>query len=130
MPEDELLGRVGEALAGEGARANLVTSHDPLLGVGLLDVLPAGIAKDVAVRYLEQRTGTSPDRVLYAGDSGNDWAAFLAGYCGIVVGNAPESLKARLRRVLDEDGGERRLFFAEAPSAGGVLEGIRHYGVI
>jgi hydroxymethylpyrimidine pyrophosphatase-like HAD family hydrolase len=130
LPEEEILEGVGSALAREGARANLVTSHDPLRDVGLLDILPRGVAKDEAVRHLRELTDTPMDRVVYAGDSGNDWGAFLAGYSGIVVGNAPESLKARLRRIRNGRGDRLRIFFAEAPFAAGVVEGMRHYRVV
>ena len=130
MSEEELLERAGEVLAGEGARTYLVASHDPVRDVGLLDVLPRGIAKDVAVRFLQERTRRPPERIAYAGDSGNDWAAFLAGYCGIVVGNAPRALKDRLREARSGSHGRLRIFFAEAPFAGGVLEGLSHYGVV
>jgi hydroxymethylpyrimidine pyrophosphatase-like HAD family hydrolase len=108
----------------------LIISHDPLQDVGLLDILPHGVAKDAAVRHLQERTRAPLERVVYAGDSGNDMAAFLAGFSGIVVGNAPESLKSRLRDLQASGGEERRLYFAESPYAGGVVQGLRHYRVI
>ncbi|MEJ2539129.1 MAG: HAD family hydrolase [Gemmatimonadota bacterium] len=126
IPPEDLVGAVGERLRSEGARVNLVWSRDPVAKVGLLDVLPHGIDKAVAVRYLRERAGTEPHRVAYAGDSGNDRAAFLGGFAGIVVGNAPAGLKAHLR----EADGAHRLYFSEAPFAAGVLEGLLHYGVI
>jgi hydroxymethylpyrimidine pyrophosphatase-like HAD family hydrolase len=129
VPEAELVERARELIEAEGGRVALVTSHDPVRDVGLLDILPHGVAKDVAVRHLREITGVARDQVVYAGDSGNDMAAFLAGFAGIVVGNAPEALKERLRRAHADGGDSTRLFFAEAPFSGGVLEGLRHYGV-
>lgn len=130
VPDDELVERARELIEAEGGRVTLITSHDPVRDVGLLDILPRGVAKDVAVHHLRTLTDVPADRVVYAGDSGNDVAALLAGYAGIVVGNAPEGLKAQLRRAGDEGGGGARLYFAEAPFAGGVLQGLRHYGVV
>ncbi len=99
-------------------------------GTGLLDVLPAGVAKDFALHYLHDHTGVDEDRLVYAGDSGNDLSAMLAGFRVIVVGNADEDLKEELRRRAGEKGIQDRLYFAEAPYAGGVLEGCRHFGIL
>lgn len=128
VPVEEVEARARELIEAEGGRVAFVTSHDPLRDVGLLDILPHGVAKDAAVHHLREILDVPRERVLYAGDSGNDTAAFLAGFAGIVVGNAPEALKARLRGLRSGDGSEFRLFFADAPFAGGVLEGLRHYG--
>ncbi len=130
VPDDEVMEQVRELIEAEGGQVTLVTSHDPVRDLGLLDILPMGIAKDVAVHHLHTLTQTPLDRVVYAGDSGNDAAAFLAGYAGIVVGNAPDALKAHLRRAGEEREGGPRLYFAEAPFAAGVLQGLRHYGVV
>lgn len=115
----------------EEARAivNLVWSHDSTSGRGLLDILPAGVAKDFAVRYLHDRTGVDEDHLVYAGDSGNDRAAMLTGYRVIVVANAPAELKAELREEAARAGIGERLYFARSPYAAGVLEGCRHFGL-
>lgn len=108
----------------------LVASVDPDSGVGLLDVLPAGVAKDTAVEYLRIRLELSPAEVYYAGDSGNDAAAMLRGYRTIVVGNAPEELKTTLRTEAIRRGLGDHLYFARRPYAAGVLEGSRHWGLL
>jgi hydroxymethylpyrimidine pyrophosphatase-like HAD family hydrolase len=72
-----------------------------------------------------------PDRrVLYFGDSGNDTDALLAGFNGVLVGNAPESLRAFLRENAVLRGIDDRLYFAESPYAAGVVEGCRHFEVL
>ena len=43
---------VEQRLAAAGANVNVVPSFDPVSERGLIDVLPAGIAKDYAIRYL------------------------------------------------------------------------------
>ena len=112
------------------ANVSLVPSHDPVSGRGLLDVLPAGIAKDYALRYLHGHSGVQEQHLVYAGDSGNDRAAMLAGYRAIVVGNADQVLKDDLRVEATAQGLTNRIYFAEHPYARGVLEGLRHFGFL
>jgi len=112
------------------AKVNLVASHDPLTDRGLLDLLPAGIAKDYAVRYLHRHSGVDEQHLVYAGDSGNDRAAMLSGYRSIIVGNADPALKKDLGVESVARGISDRLYFAERPYARGVLEGLRHFGFL
>jgi sucrose-6F-phosphate phosphohydrolase len=121
---------VQSRLEAADANVNLVASHDPVTGRGLLDVLPAGIAKDYAVRYLHDRTGVEEQHLVYAGDSGNDRAAMLTGYRVIVVGNADDALKKDLRVEAVAQGITDRIYFAEHPYARGVLEGLQHFGFV
>jgi len=121
---------VRSRLDAANAKVNLVTSHDPVAGRGLLDVLPAGIAKDYAVRYLHDHTGVDEQHLVYAGDSGNDRAAMLSGYRVIVVGNADPALKEDLRAESIARGIAGRIYFAEHPYARGVLEGLRHFKLL
>ena len=113
-----------------GAKVNLVASFDPVSGRGLLDVLPAGVAKDYAVRYLHDHSGVDGGRLVYAGDSGNDRAAMLSGYKVIVVGNADPALKEDLSAESAVRGLTDRIYFAAHPYARGVLEGLRHFGFV
>lgn len=112
------------------ATVNLVPSHDPVTDRGLLDVLPAGIAKDYAVRYLHDHSGVDEQRLVYAGDSGNDRAAMLTGFRVIVVGNADEVLKKDLGIEAVVQGIAEKIYFAKHPYARGVLEGLRHFGFV
>lgn len=117
-------------LEAAGAKVNLVSSFDPVSGRGLLDVLPAGVAKDYAVRYLHECSGVERDQLVYAGDSGNDRAAMLAGYRVIVVGNADSALKEDLVSESASRGLGAQIYFASHPYARGVLEGLRHFGFV
>jgi len=54
----------------------------------------------------------------------------LAGFKGILVGNAPEALRRDLQRDAARLGILDRVYFARAPYAGGVLEGCRHFGLL
>jgi hydroxymethylpyrimidine pyrophosphatase-like HAD family hydrolase len=110
--------------------AQVVYSASPQNGIGLVDVLPAGVAKDAALRYLHHIAGVEAHRTVYAGDSGNDLAAFLAGFPSVIVGNAPEDLKEEVLRKGAEEGLTEKLYFSRRPYAGGVLEGCRHFGIL
>lgn len=124
-----VLNSVQEVLEGLGGRIQAVFSVGAPSGRGLLDLLPAGVAKDYAIRYLHDHTGVHPDRLIYAGDSGNDLAAMLTGFKVVVVGNATPGLKDELVLRGGELGILDRLYFAEGFFAAGVLEGCRHFGV-
>jgi HAD superfamily hydrolase (TIGR01484 family) len=109
---------------------NIVHSVDASSGRGLLDILPAGVAKDTAVRYLSEREGLSAERVMFAGDSGNDRAALLSGFNAVVVGNASDALKESVRAEAAARGLTARLYVADRSYARGVLEGGRRFGIL
>jgi HAD superfamily hydrolase (TIGR01484 family) len=125
-----VLSSVQEVLEGLGGRIQAVFSVGAPSGRGLLDLLPAGVAKDYAIRYLHDHTGVHPDQLIYAGDSGNDLAAMLTGFKVIVVGNATPGLKEELTVRGAELGILGRLYFADGFYAAGVLEGCRHFGIL
>lgn len=130
-PEGEALAReAGDLLRETGGSVNVVYSVDPVQGTGLIDVLPAGVAKDTAVRYLHDRSGIPEERLVYAGDSGNDRAAMLSGFNVVVVGNAPDAFKEAIRSEAEGLGIGSRVYVADTSYARGVLEGCRHFGVL
>ena len=73
----------------------------------------------MALRYFAARWGLPPERILAAGDSGNDEEMLTGNTLGVVVGNHdPE---------LDAIRGSPRIYFADGEYAWGILEGIEHY---
>jgi len=128
-PHQDILRAVHSRLEGLGGRIQAVYSVRARDGMGLLDLLPFGVAKDYALHFLRECTGVEPDRVVYAGDSGNDLAAMFSGYRVVVVGNAEEGLRNEIRREAEGRDLSHLLYFAEAPYAGGVLEGCRYFGL-
>lgn len=128
IAESEVMQRVWTKLGSESERLHIVFSIDPADKRGLLDVIPAGVSKGSATTYLSRQLGLTEGQVLYAGDSGNDTDALLAGFKGILVGNAPESLRQRIRSASDRRGLGNRVYFARASYADGVVEGCRHFG--
>jgi sucrose-6F-phosphate phosphohydrolase len=83
-----------------------------------LDVLPSGVNKGAAARYLAQSLSIAAARVIVCGDSGNDASMFCHGFCGVVVGNALPELKASAGRTA---------YLANAKFAAGVREGVEHW---
>ena len=111
-PASEIRRRVRDT----GSHATAIYSHWEFL-----DLLPAKATKGLAVKYLTERWGFAQDRVLVAGDSGND-AVMLKTPTAVVVGNFSSELRA-LR-------GHNGIYFATADHARGILEGIDHFGFL
>ncbi len=104
---------IGEVLKTIGVDGHIIYSSNRDL-----DILPAKANKGTASAFLAELWSIPHDRVFVSGDSGNDLALFEQGFHGIVVANARDELK-------DLDG--ERVYHAERPYAGGVLEGIRYW---
>jgi sucrose-phosphate synthase len=71
---------------------------------------------------LQQELGLDPERVVVAGDSGNDSEMFDTGFKGIVPVNALDELKAAACRPWH--------YHSPLPVARGVLDGLRHFGFV
>lgn len=109
------LARIHRHLRERGLHANLIYSHQ-----AYLDVLPVRASKGQAIRYLAYKWGLPLRAFLVAGDSGNDEEMLLGDTLAVVVGNHSPEL-APLR-------GLEQVYFADGHCAGGILEGIDHYG--
>jgi sucrose-6F-phosphate phosphohydrolase len=83
-----------------------------------LDILPAGANKGAAAAFLAQRWGIGRERVIVAGDSGNDSDMFRQGFRGIVVGNAQAELKSLHAP---------NVYHAAGHYATGVVEGLQQW---
>lgn len=92
-------------------------------GQRYLDVLPRHASKGKALTWLAKYLGIPPAAILVAGDSGNDSGMFrLKGIRGILVENAqPDLLEATVGRDV---------YTANGIIAEGVLDGLKHFGVI
>ena len=108
------LTEVKRLLRQAGLRANVVLS----LGM-YLDIIPVRGGSEYSMRHLLYRWGFAPEKVLVAGDSGNDEGMLKGRTLGVVVGNhSPELNKLK---------NWPRIYFAEASHAWGILEGIDYY---
>ena len=83
-----------------------------------LDILPADANKGAAAAFLAERWRIEANRVIVAGDSGNDLEMFGRGFRGIVVGNAQPELKS-----LDDPA----VYHATGHYATGVIEGLQYW---
>ncbi|WP_199258124.1 HAD family hydrolase [Paracoccus binzhouensis] len=117
VPDAAARDRVLLALAEAGLPVRAVFS-----GQGDLDLLAPGAGKDTAARFLAERLGIPAERMVVAGDSGNDLALFDVGFRAIAVGNA--------RRELIEAMPRGKSYRARAPHAAGVLEGLVALGIL
>ena len=116
VPAEDSYRQVVACLQGEGIDAKVVYS-----GGKNLDIIPRAAGKAAVIDFLHQLLDIPAKRVVVAGDSGNDLDMFVDPYKGIVVANADPELKA-----LPGD----NIYQAQARHAAGVLEGLRHWGVL
>ncbi|WP_337995753.1 HAD-IIB family hydrolase [Oleispirillum naphthae] len=117
-----------------GVSAEVVWSIDETGPIGLMDVLPARATKQGAVEFLMRKRGVPPQRVLFAGDSGNDLAALTGPFPAVLVANAAETVRAEARRLAHAAGKSDILYMARGDFLGmngnyaaGILEGLAHF---
>ncbi|MCA1405144.1 HAD-IIB family hydrolase [Ensifer sp. IC3342] len=116
---EEEIGAIAERLASAGLDVKLIysSSRD-------LDILPRAGGKGRALAWICRELAVDLEEVVVAGDTGNDREMFdIPRVRGVVVANA----LAELRQSV---GHKRRHFLARSSHADGVLEGLRHWGVI
>ena len=127
---DDAQAVLSDELAKLGLNGTIIASLDPFNGDGLLDVLPSGVSKAFALDWwINQHDYDSAD-VIFAGDSGNDFAAMTAGYQTIVVSNAEPSLVDLVRGAHANMNWTNRLHLTSQPATSGVLEGGRAFGIL
>jgi sucrose-phosphate synthase len=98
----------------QGLRVTTILDHEVYL-----DVVPVRASSGLAIRFFCFKWNLEPQRLLVAGDSGNDWDMLSGDTLGVVVSNHTPELD-RLR-------GRPRVHFAKSPHARGILEGIDWY---
>ena len=91
------------------------------LGFGeFLDILTTGASKGLALRYVADRWQMPLERILVAGGSGADEDMMRGNTLAAVVANRHHE---ELSQLIDID----RIYFAEKPFAGGILEALDYY---
>lgn len=116
VPGEEAAVQFRGRLAAAGIAAQVIFS-----GGKNLDAIHPAAGKGAAIAFLRELEAFPPEQVVVAGDSANDLDMFDAAYKGIVVANADPELRARRGA---------HIYHAQAPHAAGVLEGLRHWGVL
>jgi sucrose-phosphate synthase len=116
-PGKDRLANIHSRLLENKCSYNLIYSHDKYL-----DILPYRASKGKAVRYLSYKWDIPLKNFLVCGDSGNDEEMLRGEPMAAVMGNFSLEV-AHLK-------GQRKVFFAKSPCAGGILEAVRHYRLI
>lgn len=130
----KMMQRIQSRLEPHGLHSSIIWSVDETTHTGLLDILPAGADKRHAVEFLMRHTGVTPDRMVYAGDSGNDLPVLTCGLQAVLVANAIDAVRECARQGADEHGSPKHLYLARGNFLGmngnyaaGILEGLAHF---
>ena len=129
-----LVAGIQRRLDAEGVDASVIWSVDETAGVGLVDILPASATKLHAIEFLRQHKGLARERIVFAGDSGNDLPVLTSGLQSVLVRNATDTVRNEAVRLAEEAGCRDRLYLAAGAFMGmngnyaaGVLEGVCHF---
>ncbi|WP_319380224.1 HAD-IIB family hydrolase [Thiomicrorhabdus sp.] len=113
--------------------SSLIWSIDETRHQGLLDILPSNATKLHAIEFLHCLLGLDADRLMFAGDSGNDLPVLISPIPSVLVANATEDVRSQAKRMAEANGCRSRLFLAKNDSehlgnyAAGILQGVGHY---
>ncbi|MBF0589806.1 MAG: glucosylglycerol-phosphate synthase [Magnetococcales bacterium] len=88
-----------------------------------LDFLPTNINKGSTLTALLEYLDIPKKDVMVAGDTLNDLSMYEHDFVGVCVGESEDAL-------LQATKGQSRVYHAHAPGAGGILEGISHFGFL
>lgn len=88
-----------------------------------LDILPRGINKGVTLAALVEHLKIDRERVIVAGDTLNDLSMYEQDFVGVCVGHSETGL-------LEATEGRARVFHADAPGCGGILQAIEYFGFL
>lgn len=131
-PVDQMESVVDEIrglMEGKSLPFDVLGSVDPFQGRGMVDLLPRGVSKAYALDWLAVHANYHREEIVYAGDSGNDYSALIAGFRAIVVANATQGLPERVAEAHRDSGFQNRLFVARRPATSGLLDGCCHFGL-
>lgn len=135
--EAEVIALVKVRLATLKIKAEVVTLIDHHKNKGYLDILPQSATKEHALHYLQDYLKIDKEDVVFAGDAGNDFGALTSGYKAILVNNAQDSFKEKVRGVAEGKNILERVYFSKGGYkgmngnyTGGVLEGLNHFGFL
>jgi sucrose-phosphate synthase len=119
VPEEQAEKELRQVLDSVRSPYTLVISHGDLV-----DILPKQASKGQAIRYLADKWNWKHARIITAGDSGNDRDMLSGIGQGVVVGNhTPELAGLESRK-------SGKIYYADASYAGGILEGLKHFGML
>lgn len=105
---------IRDSLGRLGRHVSIIVTHG-----SFLDVLPKRASKGRAVKFIGNKWNIPLQNTIVFGDAGNDLDMFTGSTRGVVVGNHSPDME-----VLRE---QKRVYFSQAPSAAGVLDGLHHF---
>lgn len=124
---DSVVRSIHQRLQRDDAPYSIIHSVDPFNGNGLIDLLPRHVSKAYALEWWVEHAGFAKESIVFAGDSGNDLAAFIAGYRTVVVGNTDREIASQVVQHHEANGWQNRLCLAKQPATSGVLEGCHWF---
>jgi HAD superfamily hydrolase (TIGR01484 family) len=124
------VGSIDDILRKQQLPFSVIHSVDPFDGEGLIDIMPRGVNKAYALQWWCRWQKIDHQRIVFAGDSGNDFDALTSHFRGILVGNADADLAARIKAHHCDNNTPNQIYHARAAFTAGVLEGCHHYGVL
>ncbi len=131
---ETLVRAIRERLAPLDVAEEVTWSVDETVPIGLVDILPRSATKQGAVECIRRERGFSPERTVFAGDSGNDLPVLAGPLRAILVANATDAVRAEARRLAAANGKTGDLYLATGGWRGmngcyaaGVLEGLAHF---
>jgi len=106
---------IASMLFREDQSVNVIASHGRYL-----NVLPIRASKGLALRYLAARWQIPLERVLAIGGSAADEGMMRGNTLAAVIG---QEARVELADLAESE----RIYFTDAPAAGGILEAMDHY---
>lgn len=115
-------------------KSNLIWSIDEEANIGLLDILPISANKRHAIEYLIEKQDFTLENTVFSGDSGNDLDVLISPIKSILVANAHQEVKEKVKFHLQTTEEKNSVYIAKGGYltmngnySGGILEGIFHY---
>jgi len=103
----------------------LVPAFDFNNRTGIIDILPNKVSKLSSLQYIAKKFDIAEENIIFAGDGVNDFEIFTSDIKSIVVGNAEEELKQKIKEA-----DSKNTYFAKENFVDGVVEGLRYFGIV
>jgi hydroxymethylpyrimidine pyrophosphatase-like HAD family hydrolase len=130
----ELEAAITRRLAQLEVSHRLVWSTDEIENRALLDILPSSASKLHTIEFVIDTWHYDEERVIFAGDSGNDLEVLAGDLPAVLVANAEEDVRSAAVEMATRRGNRDKLYLARGGFLGtngnygaGILEGIAHF---
>lgn len=117
-----------------GFDTNIICSIDETSDTGLIDILPPQASKLQAMEFLIAQHNYDPNKLVFAGDSGNDMNVLISPFKSVLVNNATHEVKQQALSLVLANNLEQTLYIARGGFfalnghySSGILEGLAHF---